>query len=130
MGTGGLADMLTDYLQAQQARMRLSHQQFAAYIGVDPDNWPALHDGEFPFTATIVARLLLRFPKAHPLVLQEWRRRDRLQRPIQILPAPGHMNNTTKPVTVPITARPSRTAATAGAPARNPEPAPTLPMAA
>jgi hypothetical protein len=68
--------MLTHFLVTHQEQLGLDDAQFARQLRLDPETWRSLRAGEVPYSAAIVARILLRFPNALPFVLEELRQRE------------------------------------------------------
>jgi hypothetical protein len=74
VGAGG-PETLRGFLTAEQARLKLDDASFAALLGLDVAAWRAIATGGQGWPSTALARVLLRFPDAHPLAAEEVRRR-------------------------------------------------------
>ena len=68
-------DSLRGYLAAEQARRSLDDHQFAALLGISAMTWRALTRSTAPWPATVLARVLVRFPDALTLATAELRLR-------------------------------------------------------
>ncbi len=74
-GTGPSPETLRGYLSAEQMRLDLSDDEFAGLLGLDVEAWREISAGAHTWPATVLARVLLRFPEAQPLAAVEVRRR-------------------------------------------------------
>ncbi len=68
-------DTLRGYLAAEQARRSLDDHQFAALLGISAKALRTLTRSTAPWPATMLARVLVRFPDALTLATAELRRR-------------------------------------------------------
>ena len=68
-------ETLRGFLAAAQARMGLDDSAFAALLGMDVATWREITAGGQGWPSAALARVLLRFPDAHPLAAEEVRRR-------------------------------------------------------
>ena len=65
---------LYGFLVAEQAARRMSDAEFAALLGLSVDDWSSLREGQRPWPAAVVAKVLVRFPDALSLASWEIRR--------------------------------------------------------
>ena len=68
-------DSLRGYLAAEQARRSMNDEQFAALLGSSAKALREIARSAQPWPATMLARVLVRFPDALPLATAEMRRR-------------------------------------------------------
>lgn len=66
---------LATYLIAEQHKQSLSATQLAAQLGLSEQQWHALCRSNESWPATVLARVLVRFPDALPLATAEVQRR-------------------------------------------------------
>lgn len=68
--------MLTQFLVAHQSRQCASDEEFSARLGIEPELWAALRSGGAAYSATLIARILTRFPIALSAALDDLRLQD------------------------------------------------------
>jgi hypothetical protein len=75
VGAESEPETLQGYLAAEQSRLGLDDERFAALLGVEVEAWREINGGARSWPASVLARVLLRFPDAQPLAAAEVRRR-------------------------------------------------------